>query len=115
MRIGKAAVSRLLLLLLLIACRRDSVSPICRGGGRDSAILTQTALQAMAAVVPPVASRVGGVPELIEDGSGTLLPPDDPVARSEGLAEVLENADRASAMSERARRRTRAYSGSTTD
>lgn len=69
----------------------------------------------MAAGVPPVASRVGGVPELIEDGSGTLVPPDDPVALSEGLAEVLENVDRASAMSERARRRARAYSDSTTD
>lgn len=46
-----------------------------------------TVLEAMASGLPVVASRVGGVPELVQDGvTGTLIPPQDP----ERLSEVLE-------------------------
>ena len=45
-----------------------------------------TVLEAMASGLPVVASRVGGVPELVQDGvTGTLIPPQDP----ERLSEVL--------------------------
>ncbi len=49
-------------------------------------------LQAMAAGVPVVASGVGGVPELVEDGvTGLLVPPDDPAALAAALRDVLRD------------------------
>ena len=48
-------------------------------------------LEALARARPVVASRVGGIPEVIEDGaSGVLVEPSDPIA----LAEVLESLQR---------------------
>jgi glycosyltransferase involved in cell wall biosynthesis len=47
-------------------------------------------LEARAAGVPVVASRVGGVPELVEDAvSGRLVPPGDPGALRAALDEVV--------------------------
>jgi glycosyltransferase involved in cell wall biosynthesis len=49
-------------------------------------------LEAMAAGVPIVASKVGGVPETVEDDlSALLVPPSDPVAMASALARVLED------------------------
>ncbi len=49
--------------------------------------LPMALLEAMAAAVPPVATRVGGVPELVVDGdSGLLISVDD----AEGLARAVE-------------------------
>jgi glycosyltransferase involved in cell wall biosynthesis len=48
------------------------------------------ALEAMAAGVSVVASRAGGLAELVEDGAtGVLVRPDDPRALANGLARVL--------------------------
>ena len=53
------------------------------------------ALEAMAAGLVPVASRVGGVPDVIVDGeSGLLVPHGDVDALSAAMRDLLENPDR---------------------
>ena len=47
-------------------------------------------LEAMAAGKPIVASAVGGVPELVTHGvAGLLVPPDDPAALRDRLAQLI--------------------------
>jgi glycosyltransferase involved in cell wall biosynthesis len=46
-------------------------------------------IEAQASGLPAVASAVGGVPELIEPGTGRLCPPRDPAALSRALADAL--------------------------
>jgi glycosyltransferase involved in cell wall biosynthesis len=49
-------------------------------------------IEAMAAALPVVATRVGGVPEEVEDGrSGLLVPPGDPPALAEAIRIVLSD------------------------
>ncbi len=47
------------------------------------------ALECMACALPVVASRVGGLPEIVDESCGRLVPPEDPVALAEGIAELL--------------------------
>jgi glycosyltransferase involved in cell wall biosynthesis len=64
-----------------------------------------TLLEAMALGKPVVATRVGGVPEVVEDGlSGRLVPPEDPAALASAVAAVLDAPD-AVAMGARGRAR----------
>ncbi|HMP06045.1 MAG TPA: glycosyltransferase [Lacipirellulaceae bacterium] len=50
-------------------------------------------LEAMAADVPVVATSVGGVPEVIEDGRcGLLVPPDDPNALTHAVGQLAADA-----------------------
>ncbi len=64
------------------------------------------ALEAMAAGVPPIATRVGGVPEVIEDGvSGYLCPVGDVDAMAERCIELLGDPARLERFSRAARER----------
>jgi glycosyltransferase involved in cell wall biosynthesis len=61
--------------------------------------------EAMTAGVPIVASRVGGIPDVVGEGEAVLVPPDNAAALAEGLRQVLEHPSSAGFMVERARRR----------
>ena len=65
-------------------------------------------MEFMEAARPIVATRVGGVPDLIEDGvHGLLVEPQDPAAFAAAVARMLRDRDAARAMGERARERRR--------
>ena len=56
--------------------------------------IPNTALESMAAGVPVVATRVGGIPEAVEDGAtGLLVAPRDPAALARAIGLVLEDRD----------------------
>jgi glycosyltransferase involved in cell wall biosynthesis len=63
-----------------------------------------TVLEAMADGCPLVATRVGGIPEMLEDGvTGRLVAPGDPDALASALRELLANPDAAAALGNAAR------------
>ncbi len=68
-------------------------------------------LEGMAAGLPVVATRVGGIPEIVEDGvTGLLVPPGDPGALAAALTRVASDAawrERAGAAARRAIHGTR--------
>ena len=60
--------------------------------------------EAMAAGRPVVATRVGGIPEVVQHGqTGLLVPPKDPVALANALARLLGDPQRAASMGAKAR------------
>lgn len=64
------------------------------------------ALEAMDAGCPVIASRVGGLGEVVEEGqTGLLVPPSDPVALAAAIREVLERPDQGRALGTRGRKR----------
>jgi glycosyltransferase involved in cell wall biosynthesis len=65
-------------------------------------------IEAMAAARPVVATRVGGVPDLVEHGvNGLLVEPDDSSTTAEAIAALLADPDRRHAMGEAGRKRVR--------
>jgi glycosyltransferase involved in cell wall biosynthesis len=65
-------------------------------------------LEAAASGRPVVATRVGGVPEVVDHGrTGILVPPADPAALAQALAELLQDAARRRRLGETALARAR--------
>jgi glycosyltransferase involved in cell wall biosynthesis len=58
-------------------------------------------LEALACGRPVVATNVGGIPEIMSDQCGRLVPPRDPAALAKALASVLDNTWDAAAISAR--------------
>ena len=68
--------------------------------------LGRVLLEAMACGKPVVATRVGGIVDVVGDGeTGILVPVDDPEALTEAITTVLKDKDLASKMGEEGRRK----------
>lgn len=73
-------------------------------------------LDAMAAGLPVVATRVGGIPEAVADGeTGVLVPPSDPRALGDAILALADDPGRRSALGEAGRRRVRLFSADRTE
>ncbi len=77
------------------------------GGGMDN--LPTVVMEAMAAALPVVSTRIGGVPEMVLDGTTGLLVPDhEPAALAEALARILADRTIARSLGKSARERSAA-------
>ena len=77
------------------------------GGGMDN--LPTVVMEAMAAALPVVSTRLGGVPEMVLDGAtGFLVPDHQPTAVAEALARVLADQALARSLGESGRKRAAA-------
>lgn len=73
--------------------------------------LGSTLLDAMAAGLPAVASRVGGIPEVVaHDRTGLLVPPGDPAALAGEIAALYADPQRRARLGAEARRRAVEFS-----
>ena len=68
-------------------------------------------VEAMAAGKPVVASRVGGIPDLVRhDVTGYLVPPADEKALAEGIKKLLDDPEKAKQMGQRGKEHCRQFS-----
>jgi glycosyltransferase involved in cell wall biosynthesis len=81
-------------------------SKVARDGDADGTPVVMA--EGMAAGVPVIASRLGGLSEHITSGeNGLLVVPDDPLALAEALRRVLEDSDAAGRWADAAQQRMR--------
>jgi glycosyltransferase involved in cell wall biosynthesis len=74
--------------------------------------LPNSVLEAMAAGLPVVSTRVGGTAEIIEDGvDGLLVAPKDPHALAQAIMRILKDREFAKRMAQSARERARTQFG----
>ena len=74
---------------------------------------TTTALEAMACGLPVVATAVGGIPEVVEDGvTGILVPAADPTALAGAISRLVHDEELRLAMGRRGRERVEERFGS---
>lgn len=66
-------------------------------------------LEAGAAQVPVIASRVGGIPEIVEDDCGTLVPPQNAALLADAMSNALRDSTLRSAASSTLAGRVRSY------
>jgi colanic acid/amylovoran biosynthesis glycosyltransferase len=74
------------------------------GGGHHEGIPVSL-MEAMAHRIPVVSTNTGGIPELLHDGGGVLVPPNDPVAMAEAIRSVLQDGDLRKELASAGRRR----------
>jgi colanic acid/amylovoran biosynthesis glycosyltransferase len=68
--------------VFVLACR------VGRDGDRDG--MPVAIAEAMATGLPVVSTRIGGIEELVRDGTGLLVPPDDPDALANTIGQLVE-------------------------
>lgn len=79
-----------------------------KGGGMDN--LPTVVMEAMAASLPVVSTRLGGVPEMVVDGvTGLLVAEHQPAALAEALARVLADLPLARSLGEAGRQRVAGF------
>jgi glycosyltransferase involved in cell wall biosynthesis len=98
--------------VLMLGFRRDvadvleALDVVALSSDREGSPLA--VIEGMAAGKPVVATRVGGVPDLVVDGEhGLLVPPRDPASLAEALARLLRDPQLRRTLGERARERQR--------
>jgi len=67
-------------------------------------------LEAMASETPVIATNVGGIPEIIQDGCGLLVPPEDEKALAGMIEKVLTQQGLKEKLVFRARERVKQFS-----
>ncbi len=68
-------------------------------------------VEAMSAGIPVVATKVGGIPEIVRhEETGLLVPPGDVGAMAEAIEQLLQDRERAKAFGERGRERAQQFS-----
>ena len=68
-------------------------------------------LEAMAAGLPIVATRMGGIPEMITDGQdGLLVPPKNPKAIAQAIKSLIKNPELAKQLGQNARQAVQKFS-----
>lgn len=72
--------------------------------------LGSSVLAAMALGVPVVATRVGGIPELLESGGGVLVPAGDPARFAVGVQQVLTDSELRQAIIRKAKQEAERFS-----
>jgi glycosyltransferase involved in cell wall biosynthesis len=86
----------------LAALHREAGIGVVASTGSEA--VSRVTLEWLAAGRPVVATRVGGIPELVDDGrTGFLVPPRDPAALAEAIGVLLAHDERRRVMGEAAR------------